>query len=120
MEDWITLREAGNLLGVSAAAIRYRALKKAMYKHHREQREYGETVVISTQSLIDNHPELRDLLSDEGVEEGGMVFVAMPPPDERPQFVVADAGRIKVLADELVKIQKREAEIKREMKELLR
>jgi hypothetical protein len=119
MESWIRLKEAGNLLGVSAATIRYRAFKKGMYKHRREQREYGETVVISTQSLIDNHPELQDLLSDEGVEEGGMGFVAVTPPDEGPQFVVADAGRIKVLADELVKVHKREEEIKREMKTLM-
>jgi hypothetical protein len=105
MESWIRLKEAGNLLGVSAATIRYRAFKKGMYKHRREQREYGETVVISTQSLIDNHPELQDMLSDEGVDEGQMEFVAMTPPDEGPQFVVADAaGRIKVLADELVKV----------------
>jgi hypothetical protein len=104
-----------------AETVRYRALKKNMYKYRREVRAYGETVVISTQSLIDNHPELQDLLSDEGVEEGGMGFVAVTPPDEGPQFVVADAaGRIKVLADELVKVQKREEEIKREMKELLR
>jgi hypothetical protein len=54
-------------------------------------------------------------------DEGQMDFVAMTPPDEGPQFVVADAaGRIKVLADELVKVQKREEEIKQEMKELLR
>jgi hypothetical protein len=34
-----------------------------------------------------------------------MDFVAMTPPDEGPQFVVADAaGCIKVLADELVKV----------------
>jgi hypothetical protein len=45
----------------------------------------------------------------------------MIPRDEGPQFVVADAaGRTKVLADELVKVQKREEEIKQEMKELLR
>ena len=76
--------------------------------------------MVSIQSLIDNHPELQDMLSDEGVDEGQMEFVAMTPPDEGPQFVVADAaGRIKVLADELVKVQKREEEIKREMKELL-
>ena len=91
------------------------------YNYRREVREYGPTVVVSTQSLIDNHPELQDMLSDEGVDEGQMEFVAMMiPPDEGPQFVVADAaGRIKVLADELVKVQKREEEIKREMKELL-
>jgi hypothetical protein len=48
-----------------------------------------------------------------------MEFVAMTPPDEGPQFVVADAaGRIKVLADELLKIRNREEEIKREMKTL--
>jgi hypothetical protein len=91
------------------------------YKYRREVREYGETVVVSIQSLIDNHPELQDMLSDQGVDEGQMEFVAMIPPDEGPQFVVADAaGRIKVLADELVKVQKREEEIKQEMKELLR
>ena len=104
-----------------AETVRYRALKKNMYKYRKEVREYGPTVVVSTQSLIDNHPELQDMLSDEGVDEGQMEFVAMTPPDEGPQFVVADAaGRIKVLADELVKVQKREEEIKREMKELLR
>jgi len=91
------------------------------YKYRREVREYGETVVVSIQSFIDNHPELQYMLSDEGVDEGKMGFVAMIPPDEGPQFVVADAaGRIKVLADELVKVQKREEEIKQEMKELLR
>ena len=91
------------------------------YKYRREVREYGETVVVSIQSLIDNHPELQDMLSDQGVDEGQMEFVAMIPPDEGLQFVVADAaGRIKVLADELVKVQKREEEIKQEMKELLR
>jgi protein involved in sex pheromone biosynthesis len=120
MKAWLKLKEAAELLGVSTAAVRYRALKKNMYKYRKEVREYGPTVVVSTQSLIDNHPELQDMLSDEGVDEGQMEFVAMTPPDEGPQFVVADAGRIKVLADELVKVQKREEEIKREMKELLR
>ena len=48
-----------------------------------------------------------------------MGFVTVTPPDEGPQFVVADAGRIKVLADELVKVHKREEEIKREMKTLM-
>lgn len=119
MERWIRLKEAAELLGVSTATVRYRALKKNMYKYRREVREYGETVVVSTQSLIDNHPELQDMPSDEGVDEGQMEFVAMTPPDEGPQFVVADAaGRIKVLADELVKVQKREEEIKREMREM--
>ena len=125
MKAWLKLKEAAELLGVSTAAVRYRALKKNMYKYRKEVREYGPTVVVSTQSLIDNHPELQDMLSDEGVDEGvdegQMELVAMAPPDEGPQFVVADAaGRIKVLADELVKVQKREEEIKREMKELLR
>ena len=61
------------------------------------------------------------MLSDEGVDEGQMAFVAMTPPDEGPQFVGADAAvRIKVLADEHVKVQTREREIKQEMKELLR
>ena len=103
-----------------AETVRYRALKKNMYKYRREVRDYGETVVVSTQSLIDNHPELQDMLSDEGVDERQMEFVAMTPPDEGPQFVVADADRIKALADELVKVQTREREIKQEMKELLR
>jgi protein involved in sex pheromone biosynthesis len=121
MKAWLKLKEAAELLGVSTAAVRYRALKKNMYKYRKEVREYGPTVVVSTQSLIDNHPELQDMLSDKGVDEGQMEFVAMTPPDEGPQFVVADAaGRIKVLADELVKVQKREEEIKQEMKELLR
>jgi hypothetical protein len=34
--------------------------------------------------------------------------------------VAADADRIKALADELVKVQTREREIKQEMRELLR
>jgi hypothetical protein len=105
MKAWLKLKEAAESLGVSTATVRYRALKKNMYKYRKEVREYGPTVVVSTQSLIDNHPELQDMLSDEGVDEGQMEFVAMTPPDEGPQFVVADAaGRIKVLADELVKV----------------
>ena len=77
--------------------------------------------MVSIQSLIDNHPKLQGMLSDQGVDEGQMEFVAMIPPDEGPQFVVSDAaGRIKVLAEELVKVQKTEEEIKQEMKELLR
>jgi hypothetical protein len=117
MKAWLKLKEAAELLGVSTAAVRYRALKKNMYKYRKEVREYGPTVVVSTQSLIDNHPELQDMLSDKEQME----FVAMTPPDEGPQFVVADAaGRIKDLADELVKVQTREREIKQEMKELLR
>ena len=65
MEDWITLKEAGDLLNLSAAAIRYRALKKGKYEHRREQREYGETVVVSTQSLLEKHPDLKEKLGDD-------------------------------------------------------
>jgi hypothetical protein len=141
VESWITLKEAGNLLGVSAAAIRYRALKKGMYKHRREQREYGETVVVSTQSLIEKHPELKEKLGDDlklpakedasipSYKTQGVSMV--PPPEGGPRFVteksslevraeVVDTDRLRTLLDELEEVRKREEEIKREMKELLR
>ena len=145
MEDWVTLKEAGDLLNLSAAAIRYRAFKKGMYEHRREQREYGETVVVSTQSLIEKHPELKEKLGDDlklPAEEdastpsyktqGGRT---VPAPEGGPRFVtevvtetsslevreeVVDTDRLRSLLDELEEVRKREEEIKREMKELLR
>jgi hypothetical protein len=141
VEDWITLKEAGDLLNLSAAAIRYRALKKEMYQHRREQREYGETVVVSTQSLREKHPELKEKLEDDfkpPVKEDASIpsykkqgVRMVPAPEEGPRFVteksslevreeVVDTDRLRSLLDELEEVQKREQEIKREMKELLR
>jgi hypothetical protein len=54
---------------------------------------------------------VRDLCADR---------IKVTPTRQSPQFVAADADRIKALADELVKVQTREREIKQEMKELLR
>jgi len=113
MEEWITLKEAAGLLGTTVPTIRYRAIKKGQYEHKKEQRKFGETTVVSTESLLREHPEVEDRLS--GKEE--MVVEA---PAGAPQFVVGDADRIKALADELVKVQTREREIKQEMKDLLR
>jgi hypothetical protein len=142
VEDWITLKEAGDLLNLSAAAIRYRALKKGMYEHRREQRDYGETVMVSTQSLFEKHPDLKEKLGDDlkppvredasipsYERQGGARMV--PAPEEGPRFVteksslgvreeVVDTDRLRSLLDELEEVQKREEEIKREMKELLR
>ena len=111
MNEWLTLKEVASLLGVSVPAVRYRAIKKNMYAHRKEDRGYGEQVVVSRESLEQHHPETKGKEPSE---------IKVIPTRQSPQFVVADAaGRIKVLADELVKVQKREEEIKREMKELL-
>ena len=64
MEDWIRLKEAAELLGVSTATVRYRALTKGMYEHRREEREYRQTVLVSTRSLLEQHPELKEKLGD--------------------------------------------------------
>ena len=140
MEDWITLKEAGDLLNLSAAAIRYRALKKGMYEHRREQREYGETVVVSTQSLIEKHPELKEKLGDDlklpakedasipsYERQGGARMV--PAPEEGPRFVteksslgvreeVVDTDRLRSLLDELEQMQRQAQEIKRREQEI--
>jgi hypothetical protein len=139
VEDWITLKEAGDLLNLSAAAIRYRALKKGMYEHRREQREYGETVVVSTQSLIEKHPELKEKLGDDlkppakedasipsYKRQGGRT---VPAPEGGPRFVTekpslevreeeGDIDRIRSLLDELEEIEKQAQEIKRREQEI--
>ena len=139
MEDWITLKEAGDLLNLSAAAIRYRAFKKGMYEHRREQREYGETVVVSTQSLIEKHPELKEKLGgdlkppakeDASIPsyktQGGRT---VPAPEGGPRFVTVnsslevrkeegDIDRIRSLLDELEEIEKQAQEIKRREQEI--
>jgi hypothetical protein len=147
VEDWITLKEAGDLLNLSAAAIRYRALNKGMYQHRREQREYGETVVVSTQSLIEKHPELKEELEDDlkpPVKEDASIpsyewegVGIVPPPEGGPRFVtkksslevreeVVDTYRLRSLVDELEEMQRqaqeierREQEIKAELKTLM-
>jgi hypothetical protein len=139
VEDWITLKEAGDLLSVSAAAIRYRALKKRMYKHRREQREYGETVVVSTQSLIEKHPELKEELEDdlkppvkEDTPTPRRQFVSVAPaPDEglrsvsmelnasaEGRAVFVDTDRLRSLLDELEEMQRQAQEIKRREQEI--
>ena len=139
MEDWITLKEAGDLLNLSAAAIRYRALKKGMYEHRREQREYGETVVVSTQSLLEKHPELKEKLGDDlkppakedasipsYKRQGGRT---VPAPEGGPRFVTekpslevreeeGDIDRIRSLLDELEVIEKQAQDIKRREQEI--
>jgi hypothetical protein len=137
VEDWITLKEAGDLLNLSAAAIRYRALKKGMYEHRREQREYGETVVVSTRSLIEKHPELKEKLEDyskppvsEDTPTPQRQFVSMAPDEElrsvsmelnasaegRAEFV--DTDRLRSLLDELEEMQRQAQEIKRRQQEI--
>ena len=139
MEDWITLKEAGDLLSVTAATIRYRALKKGMYKHRREQREYGETVVVSTQSLIEKHPELKEKLEDDlkpPVKEDASIPPSkklgvrrVPAPEGGPEFVteisslevreeVIDTDRLRSLLDELEEMQSQAQEIKRREQEI--
>ena len=139
MEDWITLKEAGDLLNLSAAAIRYRALKKSMYEHRREQREYGETVVVSTQSLIGKHPELKEKLGDDlkpPVKEGASIpsyktqgFRMVPAPEGRTRFVTekpslevkeeeGDTERLRSLLDELEEMRRRAQEITRRQQEI--
>ncbi len=141
MEDWIRLKEAAELLGVSTATVRYRALTKGMYEHRREEREYGETVVVSTGSLLKEHPALKEKLKPypkpPPVKEDGSPpqkeFVSMAPsPQDKPGVVSVTLGtstvgtielehsnRIRVLLDELEQIQKREQEIKKELKTLM-
>ena len=111
MNEWLTLKEVASLLGVSVPAVRYRAITKNMYEHRKEDRGYGEQVVVSRESLEQRHPETKGKVPSE---------IKVAPTRQSPQFVAADADRIKALADELVKVQTREREIKREMKELLR
>ena len=139
MEDWITLKEAGDLLNLSAAAIRYRALKKEMYEHRREQREYGETVVVSTQSLIEKHPELKEKLGNDlkppvredasipsSKTQGGRI---VPAPEGGPKFVTekpslevseeeGDTERLRSLLDELEEVERQAQEIKRREQEI--
>ena len=139
MEDWITLKEAGDLLNLSAAAIRYRALKKGMYEHRREEREYGETVVVSIQSLMEKHPELKEKLGDDlkpPVREDASIpsyktqgVRRVPAPEGGPRFVtekssvevreeVVDTDRLRSLLDELEEMQRRAQEIKRRQQEI--
>ena len=145
MEDWITLKEAGDLLGVSAAAIRYRALKKQMYEHRREEREYGETVVVSTRSLLDQHPELREkleshhkpLVKEDAPTSQKEVVGTTPSPEDGPKTVSVhlatsavgkpkmantdrvDTDRIRTLLDKLEEIKIQQLRIKEELKTLL-
>jgi hypothetical protein len=139
VEDWIALKEAGDLLNLSAAAIRYRALKKGMYEHRREQREYGETVVVSTQSLIEKHPELKEKLGDDlkpPVKEAASIpsnktqgVRMVPAPEGGPKFVTekpslemreeeGDTERLRSLLDELEEIERQAQEIKRREQEI--
>ena len=110
-----------------------------MYQHRREQREYGETVVVSTQSLIEKHPELKEKLGDDlratgkgsapipSYEWEGVGIV--PPPEGGPRFVTkksslevreeeGDIDRIRSLLDELEEIEKQAQEIKRREQEI--
>jgi hypothetical protein len=147
MKAWVKLKEAAELLGVSTATVRYRALKKNMYKYRREVREYGETVVVSTQSLIEKHPELKETLEDDfkpPVKEDASIpsnetqdVRMVPAPEGGPRFVteksslevreeVVDTDRLRSLLDELEKVQheleevqKREQEIKKALKTLM-
>jgi hypothetical protein len=143
VEDWVTLKEAGDLLNLSAAAIRYRAFKKGMYEHRREQREYGETVVVSTQSLVEKHPELKEKLGDDlklpAKEDASIPSYktqggrTVPAPEGGPRFVTefvtekpslevreeeGDIDRIRSLLDELEEIEKQAQEIKRREQEI--
>jgi hypothetical protein len=141
VEEWVTLKEAGDLLNLSAAAIRYRAFKKGMYEHRREQRDYGETVVVSTQSLIEKHPELKENLEDDlkppakedasipSYKTQGVRIVS--PPEGGPRFVtkksslevreeVVDTDRLRSLVDELEEMQTQAQEIERREQEIKR
>ena len=111
MNEWLTLKEVASLLGVSVPAVRYRAITKNRYEHRKEDRGYGEQVVVSRESLEQHHPETK------GKEPSHEIMVT--PTRRSSKFVVADADRIKALADELVKVQTREREIRQEMKRLL-
>jgi hypothetical protein len=140
VEDWITLKEAGDLLSLSAAAIRYRALKKGMYEHSREKREYGETVVVSTQSLIEKHPELKEKLEadpkappmeDTSIPSYETQFGSMAPAtEEGPRFMEVNSSlevrakvvvtdRIRSLLAELEELEKRELEIRKTLMALI-
>jgi hypothetical protein len=139
MKAWVKLKEAAELLGVSTATVRYRALRKNMYKHRREVREYGETVVVSTQSLIEKHPELKEKLGDDlkplvredaSIPSNKTQGVRMvPAPEGGPRFVteksslevreeVVDTDRLRFLLDELEEMQRRAQEIKRRQQEI--
>jgi hypothetical protein len=138
VENWITLKEAGDLLNLSAAAIRYRAFKKGMYEHRREQREYGETVVVSTQSLIEKHPELKEKLGDDlkpPVKEDAIPSYKtkgvrnVPAPEGGGGFITSksslevrkeegDTERIRSLLNELEEIESQAREIKRREQEI--
>ncbi len=109
MKEWFTLKEVANLLGKSVPAIRYRVVKKGQYESRKEEREYGETMVISRESLLKHHPDLEGRLSGEVEVDAG-----------QPEFVTVDStGRIKQLADELEAAEKRVEEVKQEMRRLL-
>ncbi len=139
MKVWVKLKEAAELLGVSTATVRYRALKKNMYKYRREVREYGETVVVSTQSLIEKHPELKEKLGGDlkpPVKEVASIpsnktqgVRMVPAPEGGPKFVTekpslemreeeGDTERLRSLLDELEEIERQAQEIKRREQEI--
>ena len=97
MEEWMSLREAGKLLGVSWAAMRYRTLKRGRYEHKRDP-EQQNMVLISYASLLAEHPELKDGPLKPHAHD-------VPAPEEGPQFVVAD--RVQALVTELASVERR-------------
>jgi len=124
---------------MSTATVRHRALKKDMYEYRREEREYRQTVLVSTRSLLEQHPELKEKLGDyskppvnEDTPTPQRQFVSVAPaPDEelrsvsmelnasaegRAEFV--DTDRLRSLLDELEEMQRRAQEIKRRQQEI--
>ena len=95
--------------------------------------------MVSTQSLIEKHPELKEKLEDDlkpPVKEGASIPSSktqgvrmVPAPEEGPRFVteksslgvreeVVDTERLRSLLNELEEMQRRAQEIKRRQQEI--
>jgi hypothetical protein len=140
MNEKLSLKEAAQLLGVSPATVRYRALKKGIYEYEEEHNPTGQDrYVIPVDSLLKQHPELEEKLAVVTSSPDGMELASMAPPEEGltttsvelrtsaggiatstvGRAEVVDTGRIRFLVDELEKVRKREREIRRELRQLM-
>ena len=132
MKEKLSLKEAAQLLGVSPATVRYRALKKGIYEYEEEHNPTGQDrYVIPIESLLKQHPELEEKLTEATSSPDEMVLASMAPPEEglttsvemrtsaEARVEPVDIGRLRSLVDELEKVRKREQAIRRELRQLM-
>ena len=131
MKEKLSLKEAAQLLGVSPATVRYRALKKGIYEYEEEHNPTGQDrYVIPVDSLLKHHPELEEKLAvvtsspDEmelasGTSEQTLTTSVKMEASAVGVAEPVDTGRLRSLLDELEKVQKREQAIRRELRQLM-